>query len=425
MLLLGSIAPSMWFVVAPCKAETLPEAWVRALAVDPRLQAEEERLYAAHAGFAAARAQYRPRVFGNASYTFLSDEPVTNIGVPGLPPVDVTLTDSDFLLTGVYSQMPLSTGGRIRADQQAACARIEEVEASLGELRLTVKLEVAEAYVAVLLSQRRLEVARAEVDSLESHVRDVANMVQAQLVARNDLLASEVSLADARQRLIEAENAVSTAKIRLNRLLGRSWDAKVVLAELPAPTLPGDLDACLQTAYSRRPILRQFEARSRALESRAEAERAALRPQFDVVGGFTYFDNPYLDPNGLWALGFKMEWAPYDGGVRRARASGLTREAAALARTREFVRREIEVEVRSRWLAVKEALARFSVAQQALDRAQENVRIASRRFAVGAGTNTEVLDAVRLLTEANRNYYAAVYDAALRRLRLDRAIGIL
>ncbi|RMG00361.1 MAG: TolC family protein, partial [Planctomycetota bacterium] len=307
----------------------------------------------------------------------------------------------------------------------AACARIEEIEATFGELKLTVKLEVAQAYVEVLSAQRRLEVVRAEVEALESHVRDVANMVRAQVAARNDLLASEVSLADARQRVIQAENLLSTAKIRLNRLLGRPWDSEVVLAELPAPTLPDDLEACLQTAYSRRPILRQFDAQSRALAYRAEAERAALRPQFDVTGGYTYVDNPYLDPNGLWSLGFKMEWTPYDGGVRRARAMGYCREAEALRRTREYVRREIEIEVRSRWLAVKEALARFSVAQQALDRAQENLRIAVHRFSVGAGTNTEVLDAVRLLTETNHNYYAAVYDAALRRLRLDRAMGIL
>ena len=48
-----------------------------------------------------------------------------------------------------------------------------------------------------------------------------------------------------------------------------------------------------------------------------------------------------------------------------------------------------------------------------------------KRYEYGTGTNTEVLDAVILRTETDRNHYNATYDAVLAVLRLRRAVGDL
>ena len=65
------------------------------------------------------------------------------------------------------------------------------------------------------------------------------------------------------------------------------------------------------------------------------------------------------------------------------------------------------------------------VNQKALESADENLRVSKNRFQQGAGTNTEVLDAQTLRTQAYSNYYRSLYNAVLADVQLLRAIGVL
>ena len=83
------------------------------------------------------------------------------------------------------------------------------------------------------------------------------------------------------------------------------------------------------------------------------------------------------------------------------------------------------MEVHSSWLNVHETTRRIQVAEEAVGRAEENLRVARRLYATGSGTAREVLDAESLRTESQRNLSEARYDCALETLRLQRAIGEL
>lgn len=409
-------------------AENLASAWQEALAVDPRLASAHELNEAARWQATAASSEYRPRLQNRSGYTFLSDSPSAVAVLPGgsgTVTADVPLADRDFVATSTMLQMPLYTGGRIRSATRAAESEVDATSAAWERTILDVKLETAEAYVAVLRAEHLLDVARADVRSLAAHAEDVERMLQQELAARNDWLAARVALADAQQQELVASNTLDVAQATYNRLLSRALDAPVELNELRLPEYPQDLAACVQTAHAQRPELRQLAAQIRGLEHRKEAEESVLRPQFDVSGGFTYLDNSYVDPNGIWSLSFGMEWTPYDGGTARARSNATHHRAVALARQRDHLRSGIALEVRRAWLDTREAQARIGVAEAAVHQGEENLRVARRRFAEGLGTNTEVLDAVRLLSRANHNYYTARYDAILARLRLDRAMGTL
>ena len=71
------------------------------------------------------------------------------------------------------------------------------------------------------------------------------------------------------------------------------------------------------------------------------------------------------------------------------------------------------------------AQEQVNVSQKALASADENLRVSRNRYTQGAGTNTEVLDAQTLRTNAYSNYFRSLYNSVLAEMRLLRAIGAL
>jgi outer membrane protein TolC len=85
----------------------------------------------------------------------------------------------------------------------------------------------------------------------------------------------------------------------------------------------------------------------------------------------------------------------------------------------------IALQVRQAWLGVEETQQRVRVTADAVDQAEENLRIARERYGAGLGTQTQLLEAETLRVQALTNRDNATLDAALARLRLARAAGSL
>ena len=107
----------------------------------------------------------------------------------------------------------------------------------------------------------------------------------------------------------------------------------------------------------------------------------------------------------------------FDGGKNRYQASALERRADGLVRVKKDLESRIALDVRRAWLDVQETGRRLTVAAEAITRAEENLRVARRRYKAGTAISTEVLDAQSLRAQAYRNRDHANYDAVLAALR--------
>jgi outer membrane protein TolC len=123
--------------------------------------------------------------------------------------------------------------------------------------------------------------------------------------------------------------------------------------------------------------------------------------------------------------GVGVQWALFDGGQSRKRAAALERNRRATEQQRDDVESMIALQVRQAWLGVDETRKRVQVTADAVDQAEENLRIARERYGAGLGTQTQLLEAETLRVQALTNRDNAVLDAGLARLRLARAVGSL
>jgi outer membrane protein len=412
----------------PARGETLTDAWALALQQDHSLAAARNQAEAAGFEAQAARAQRWPTLAVGGSYTQLDDSPAFDFAFTGLPLTPPELFEDDKYVMGSASlTIPLFTSGRISSSIAAAEARERGVGAQVSAAAADVKLAVADSYVEVLRARKAHGVASSSVQTLEALARDTTSMFERELVPRNELLAVQVALADARQSELRAANAADVAAAAYNRRLGVPLDRPVELSEtLAVPVeLSQDLPALVEQAKSRRTELAAFDAQAEAYGQLARTERSRVLPQVALSGGYQYLENQFLDDETVGMAGIGVQWALFDGGQSRKRAAALDRNRLATEQQRADASSQIELQVRQAYLGIQESRQRVIVTAQAAEQADENLRIARERYTAGLGTQTQLLQAETLRVQALRNRDDATLDAGLAQLRLARAVGAL
>ena len=409
-------------------AETLEEAWARALANDRGLAAARSQAEAAGLEADAARAQRWPTLAVGGGYTWLDESPAFDFSFTGLPLVPPPLfAGDDFASATATLSVPVFTGGRISSGIAAAEARGRGAGAQALGAEQDLKLAVAEHYVGVLRARRALAVADSNVRTLEALAADVGAMFERELVPKNELLAVQVALADARQNRLRAANGADIAQAAYNRRLGEPLDRPAeVESAMPAPAaLPNELEALVAMAQERRTELAALGEQAQAYGQLAKMERARVLPQLSLTGGYNYLENQFLDDEAVASAGVGVQWALFDGGQARKRAAALERTRRATLEQREDAESLIALQVRQAWLGIEETRQRVRVTADAVDQAEENLRIARERYGAGLGTQTQLLEAETLRVRALTNRDDAELDAGLARLRLARAVGAL
>ena len=260
------------------------------------------------------------------------------------------------------------------------------------------------------------------------HRKVAGDQYEAGVVAFNDVLAADVQVANAEATLIAAENRVALARSELALRIGLPGSAAAIPAEgeFPAPAgPPPPLGESVAAAYVNRPEIRAQEATVRGGEASVTLARSAFAPSFFGQGNYLYDSNEFNPNPHLFSVlvggrinlfsGFSDEAA-----YREARfAVEQRRDSLALLRD------EIALDVKAAHLATGEAEKRLHVAETAVARAAENLRIQNDRYLEGLAISTEILDAQTLLTRAKVDLRNARYDLHEARFRLLFARGDL
>ena len=406
-------------------AETLNDAWNAALSVDHRLQASRKMTESSQFALSAAKSARLPSLSIESAYTMLNHAPTAVIDFPVEPVREFPVSEDKSLSYSTTASLPLFTSGRISSSIDAAGASLSAARQEETKTVLDIKLNVAEAYVASLRARRGIEVAESAVSSLAAHASDVGHFFEQGVVAKNDLLAAQVALSDARQQAIRSRNALDIAHASYNRLLHRPLDQAVMIDDVGAGTSKPDINDLTSSALQKRPELAALSAQVKSLRLQAESIRSSTSPQLMLMGSYNYQQNKYQLYENIWSAALGLKWDIFDGGVIRNNANAMMQKAESLSDMQSDTASIITLQVRQAWLEVGETQTRIAVTREATQQAEENLRVVKDRYREGVGTNTEVLDAETLRTKSYNNYYNAVYDAVMANIRLQYATGEL
>lgn len=419
---------SLLAVPGVSRAESLIDAWAMALQSDGTLAAAHSERQAAEADHSAALRQRWPALDLNGNYTQLEHAPNLSITTPAGQLQAPIWAHDGYAVAGADLSVPLWTSGRISGAIGAAAAGARGATAQEVRSSADLKLAVAESYIGVFRARKALEVAESNVASLKAHADDVQAMYDKEAVARSDLLAAQVALANATQQRLRAANALHLATAAYNRWVGQPLDRAPEL-EAPAAAASADavgtLEQLTAQALERRPELAAISAQQESLEQAARSERAQGLPQVALHAGYNHLDNDILDRENFASVGIGFQWRLFDSGQLQARTSALRSRARAAQQRLADLRSSVALEVATALDNRDEAAARIHAAAAAVAQAEENVRIAKELYSSGLGTNNQVLDAETLRVVALTNRDDAGFDVLVAQYRLQRALGEL
>ena len=417
------IGALMFFVAAGASAETLEDAWNSAINNNHQIKSAKADTGASEQQLQSAKGQRLPDLNVSSGYTQFSETPAAKTQIAGQT-AQFSTTQAGSVKAQAIASVPIFTSGRIGHNIDAAEASLQAVQSNEITSVLNIKMLVAEAYISVLRMDSALQVAQSHADTLELHMKDVNNLFDQGMVARNDVLAVNVELVNARQLVVQANNQLDIAKARYNQLLDRNLADEVKLAHQFPDAPQGTLTDLSGNALKQRPELVALAQQIEALGQQAQSVKAGLLPQVAVNGGYQYQENRYQAFEGMWMANVGMDWKIFDGSSGH-RSDALTRQAIALKEQRDDLSSMIGLQVRQAWLDIQETQKRIAVTQQAIAQADENLKVTTDRYQQGLSTNTDVLKAEDLRTTTHANLNNATCDAALAALHLRRAVGVL
>ena len=431
-LLVLSAALTMALAQSAFAGETvqlnLDDAMQRAFQTNPAISIAGYELDSARANYNAARQSRGVSITASHS---------TQRG--GHNDNDVRKVDASGAWTGEYykaignshsnaltASLPIFTGGRLQGtiDQAKANYKYNEVgvQRTYNEMRSTV----TNGYFNMLQADNLQKLNAESVTRLEDHLKNVQAQYDVGVVAKVDVLRSQVELANAKQTLIQAENNYQIAEANMNKIVGLPMDTTLQLDNLLVyNAYDRTMEDCLAYAAEHRPELMQAKYNVDAAKGALKVARAGHMPQVTASASQAWSSNNWPgDDNGNWGVGVNVSLNVFDTGVTLSKIHGAEADLKKAEETYRDTVDGVNLDVRTNYLGLREAEKRINTTKLAVEQADEDYRIAQLRYMSGVGTNTDVLDAQVALTQAKTNYTQALYDYNTSKTDLETSIGV-
>lgn len=324
------------------------------------------------------------------------------------------------------ASLPIYTGGEIRGTVRRAKANYNSVLEGKQKAYNDMRATVTNGYCALLQAGNMQQLGRESVQRLEDHLKNVQAQYEVGVVAKVDVLRSQVELSNAKQSLIQAENAYQVAEANLNRIVGLPMDTTLKLDNiLTYSEYAEDMAYCLDYASQYRPELEQARQGVEAAKGALMVARSGYMPKIAASATQNWSDTNWPgDENGEWGVGVSVSMNVFDSGVTWSKINGAKADLAVAEETYRDTVDAVNLDVRNCYLNLREAEKRIGTTETAVSQAEEDYRIAQVRYMAGVGTNTDVLDAQVALTQAKTNYLQAMYDYNTSKTDLENAMGV-
>ena len=403
---------------APACADDLLEVYRLARANDPVLAAADATRAGAHDLADLARAALLPQASATAAIGRRRDSgasaPTTSAHT-----TDVALGVAQVVFdAGLWSQLKAA---HLAADAQ---------DATLQAAQQALCLRAATAYFDALLAADIVASVQANEDAFAQQVAQSQQRYQAGLDAQVDVDQSRVYQALAHANTIAARQALVDALAAVAEITGSTpATLKTLRDELPldAP-VPADAQAWAATALQGNPALWAARMGVAAAEGGIDAARAGHLPSLSAglnLGRPT--GTPYGSASARLSnsVALTLNVPLFAGGATQARVSQAVHQRDGARDSLEIARRGVERAAKAAYGSVVAGIGQVQATRDSVAAATASLAATRVGREVGNRTQTDVLNAIQSLAQAQAAYAQARHQFILGRLQLQQAAGAL
>ncbi|MDH3327898.1 MAG: TolC family protein [Desulfobulbaceae bacterium] len=368
-----------------------------------------------------ARSSYLPQLSINGDYS--------RVKVDGLQPED----EGNIAHGGAnVSQLIYDFGGATGAID-AGRANLEASFANLEKVSQGIVLQVRQACYKVLERKHLIKVAEQAVSNYEQHLDRAKEYFKAGVRTRIDVVNAEVELSSARLRLLQSQYDLKSARVELERILGKvPSNGKYALVPIldgldrlhnKMPPLPGPLAKLLETANEQRQDILQQKAFIKTAEAVIRQADSGYWPSIGATAGLDTYDTDLSTFQDQWNVGVGFTWELFSG----FRTRGKQVEAKAFHRENLYRLHDLELmvtqEVTDSLIRADENRESVLLNMETVRLATENLKLASERYKAGLNDMIEYNDAELRFTTAQGNLIASYFAYLSSLARIDYSIG--
>ena len=404
---------------------TLESCMNLALANNQDLKIAQERILESQGRKQEAFGNFLPRLSALGSYTRLKESPKMNIFFGGTEQ-SFELGPEHLYSTQLTLMQPLFSWGKIYHRDKQARLNHRLVNEEYKGVKNGLIFDVKRAFYNVLLAKQFVLIAKEAMDVADSHYKTTQALYKEGRVSDYDVSRAKVQLVNNQTKLIKAKNNLKLAKeelsILLNTKLEEDWEVR---GEFPFEKREVILEDALAKALGERSEIRQLAIQGEMGEISIKLARAENRPNLDFLVNYQY-TNPFYNREewgGSWNAIISLNFPLFSGlsDVGRVKQAKAGLEQVKILRSQ--VEEKIKLEVRRASFDMEEAQERIEAQSENVDLARANLRIADERHRQGLMSEIELRDAQLSLTQAETDYFQALYDYNVASVFLDRAIG--
>lgn len=405
-------------------AQDLLQTYQIALEQDPALKQALAQSRALQQGKPLAFSALLPQV--NVTGTSSSQEPILLYNSTSTGPR--IIKKHGYSLTGTQSLVDLNSWFNLSQAEHI----YDKAGASYVSSEQSLIIRTAQAYFDVLNAFDNLTFTQAEKNSFEQQLRQTEEKFNVGLVAITDLHDFRARYDESVANEITAQNALDDAKERLKQITGQSFVELAALeTDFPLDTpQPQNLDEWVGFAEKNNPTLMASRYNMQAYHSAVTKEKANHLPKFSLESSYGkdrtgIVTNPGDDSDTGWTVLFKGSMNIFAGGGIEANVRKSQYEYQDAREAYEVTRRETIANTRIAYRGVLSTMGTVIAFQQAVISAQSALQANEAAYDVGTKTAVDVLDAISLLYNQQRNLASARYNYILNLLKLKQAAGTL
>ncbi|SMD45695.1 Outer membrane protein TolC [Aquiflexum balticum DSM 16537] len=297
-----------------------------------------------------------------------------------------------------------------------------------------VKESIKKAYFTVLVNDERRKIVEANLQRLDSLLKETEILYNAGFAEKIDVSRIKVQRNNIKTELDKVLTAEVISVELLKLQMGLPLEYEITLTETLQQLNPQDeIQELLNFQGTRRVEVDQIKTNIDLINLDLRNNTSQYMPRLGFFG--TYQRNAAAQTTGaIWEsnrwvsgsfIGLNLSIPIFDGLTKSAKIQQNRVQIQQLENQKYFIEENIEIEKFQSRTNLQNSLQALRVQDENRELAMEVFRMTKIKYEEGVGSNFEVVEADSALKEAESNYFSALYDALIAKVDLEKALGIL
>ncbi len=329
---------------------------------------------------------------------------------------------------------PVFRADRLLAYGEAR-ATVEQAVAQFEAARQDLLLRVSRAYFDVLVAERRVTAARAQVVALNEQLQAARHSFDAGVASITDVDDTRSRAASAQSQEVGAMNDLESAHAALEALIGEPPARLAALrgeAALPKP-YPSEVASWVERATTDNPTVKAAQSLAKAADYEVDRSRAQRLPSVDLVASYggSYAGGNINEPVNYDTfvrdkqINLQVSMPLLDGGGMHAQVAEARAQRSKALSDLTAAQRQAALEARQSFAAALSGASQVQALETAVSAGQSALKGNQVGYGLGIRINSDVLNAQQQLYSTMQDLDKARYDTLYAGLRLKAAIGLL